>query len=146
MISLLSRLVRPRSRRRSDHLRFTVYTRDGRLHLTELGEVQSVGGLPIVDPGGAPISVDPAAGPTFDALYRERHVPLVQAVPGLERFTLTRPRGGDGTPYLVAELWFADLAAMKAGLGSPQMAAAGADADTYDVARWAMFTGEVEEL
>ncbi len=29
MISLLSRLVRPRSRRKADHLRFTVYTRDG---------------------------------------------------------------------------------------------------------------------
>ncbi len=29
MISLLSRLVRPRSRRRADHLRFTVYTREG---------------------------------------------------------------------------------------------------------------------
>ena len=29
MISLLSRLIRPRSRRRADHLRFTVYTREG---------------------------------------------------------------------------------------------------------------------
>ncbi len=29
MISLLSRLVRPRSRRKADHLRFTVYTRGG---------------------------------------------------------------------------------------------------------------------
>ena len=29
MISLLSRLVRPRSRRRADHLRFTVYSREG---------------------------------------------------------------------------------------------------------------------
>ena len=29
MISILSRLVRPRSRRRADHLRFTVYTREG---------------------------------------------------------------------------------------------------------------------
>ena len=29
MISLLSRLVRPQSRRRADHLRFTVYTREG---------------------------------------------------------------------------------------------------------------------
>ena len=29
MISLLSRLVRPRLRRRADHLRFTVYTREG---------------------------------------------------------------------------------------------------------------------
>lgn len=89
---------------------------------------------------------DPTDGPSFEALYRERHVPLVKAVPGRERFTLTRPRGGDGTPYLVAELWFADLGAMKAGLGSPEMAAAGADADAYDVAHRTMFTGEVEDL
>ena len=89
---------------------------------------------------------DPADGPSFEASYRERHVPLVQAVPGLERFTLTRPRGGDGTPYLVAELWFADLAVLEAGLGSPEMAAAGADAETYDVARRTMFSGAVEEV
>ena len=89
---------------------------------------------------------DPADGPTFEATYRERHVPLVKAVPRLEHFTLTRPRGGEGTPYLVAELWFADLEAMKAGLGSPEMAAAGADAEDYDVARWTMFSGAVEDV
>jgi uncharacterized protein (TIGR02118 family) len=89
---------------------------------------------------------DPADGPAFEASYRERHVPLVKAVPGLDRFTLTRPRGGAGSPYLVAELWFAHAEALKAGLSSPQMAAAGADAETYDVARWAMYTGAVEEI
>jgi uncharacterized protein (TIGR02118 family) len=89
---------------------------------------------------------DPADGPSFEAAYRERHVPLVKAVPGLERFTLSRPRGGDGTPYLVADLWFADLDALKAAQGSPEMAAAGADAETYDVARRAMFSAAVEEV
>ncbi|WP_134738080.1 EthD family reductase [Nocardioides sp. 503] len=88
---------------------------------------------------------DPADGDAFLAAYRERHVPLVQAIPGLERFTLTTPRG-DGAPYLVAELWFADRDAMKAGLSSPQNDAAAADAETYDVARKVMFTGEVEEI
>jgi uncharacterized protein (TIGR02118 family) len=89
---------------------------------------------------------DPADGAAFESAYRERHVPLVQAVPGLARFTLTRPRGGEDAPYLVAELWFDDLDAMRAGLGSPEMAAAGADAETYDVARRTMFTGAVEEI
>ena len=34
---------------------------------------------------------DPADGDDFEAAYRERHVPLVQAVPGLERFTISLP-------------------------------------------------------
>ena len=89
---------------------------------------------------------DPADGPSFEAEYRERHVPLVRAVPGLERFTLTRPQGGDGTPYLVADLWFTDDAVLKAALGSPEMAAAGADAETYDVAHRTMFSGAVDEV
>jgi uncharacterized protein (TIGR02118 family) len=89
---------------------------------------------------------DPADGPSFEAAYRERHVPLVKAVPGLDRLTVTRTRGDEGAPYLVAELWFADLDAMRAGLGSPEMAAARADADTYDVARRTTFSGAVEKV
>lgn len=88
----------------------------------------------------------PADGPAFEAAYRERHVPLARRVPGLERFCLSLPRGDEGTPHLVAELWFADRAALKAGLTSPEMAAAAADAETYDVARRVTFTGVVEEL
>jgi uncharacterized protein (TIGR02118 family) len=88
---------------------------------------------------------EPADGPAFEAAYRERHVPLVQAVPGLERFTLSLPRD-EGAPYLVAELWFADADALKAAFGSAEMAAAGADAETYDVARRAMFSAAVEEV
>lgn len=41
----------------------TVYTRDGRMHMTDLGELQSVNGYPVLDPGGAPIILDPSAGP-----------------------------------------------------------------------------------
>jgi flagellar basal-body rod protein FlgF len=41
----------------------TVYTRDGRMHMTDLGELQSVNGYPVLDPGGAPIILDPTAGP-----------------------------------------------------------------------------------
>jgi flagellar basal-body rod protein FlgF len=41
----------------------TVYSRDGRLHLTALGELQSVAGYPVLDVGGGPITIDPSAGP-----------------------------------------------------------------------------------
>ena len=91
------------------------------------------------------------AGPTdpdaFDAHYREVHVPLALAVPGLVRFTQSRPRGlGGDAPYLVAELWFDDADALKAALKSSEMAAAAADAQGFDVASTTMFTGEVVEV
>jgi uncharacterized protein (TIGR02118 family) len=89
---------------------------------------------------------DPADGPAFEAGYRERHVPLVKAVPGLERFTVSLPRGDEGTPFLVAELWFADAEAMQASFGTAEMSAAGADAETYDVGRRAFYSGDVEDL
>jgi flagellar basal-body rod protein FlgF len=43
----------------------TIYTRDGRMHMTDRGELQSVNGYPVLDPGGSPITLDPAAGPVM---------------------------------------------------------------------------------
>ncbi|AXK81750.1 flagellar basal-body rod protein FlgF [Pseudolabrys taiwanensis] len=40
-----------------------VYTRDGRMKINLNGELQNVNGFPIADAGGAPIIVDPDAGP-----------------------------------------------------------------------------------
>lgn len=39
------------------------YTRDGRLQMTEAGDLVSVDGKPILDGGGAPIALDPTGGP-----------------------------------------------------------------------------------
>ena len=89
--------------------------------------------------------VGPADPDAFLEAYRARHVPLVQAVPGLARFTLSRPRGA-GAPALVAELWFADAETMAAALRSPEMAATAADAETYDVEQRVTFTGAVEDV
>jgi uncharacterized protein (TIGR02118 family) len=88
---------------------------------------------------------DPADGDDFEAAYRERHVPLVQAVPGLERFTISLPHG-DGAPYLVAELWFADGDALSTARTSAEMAAVRADSATHDVARRVIFDGSVEDV
>jgi flagellar basal-body rod protein FlgF len=41
----------------------TVYTRDGRLNMTEAGELRTVDGHPVLDTGGAPIVLDPQGGP-----------------------------------------------------------------------------------
>src|SRR5882762_6100362 len=38
------------------------YTRDGRLRLLETGTLQNVDGHPVLDAGGTPIVLDPAAG------------------------------------------------------------------------------------
>jgi uncharacterized protein (TIGR02118 family) len=88
---------------------------------------------------------DPADGDDFETAYRERHVPLVQAVPGLERFTISLPHA-DGAPYLVAELWFADGDALSTARTSAEMAAVRADSATYDVARRVIFDGSVEDV
>jgi flagellar basal-body rod protein FlgF len=40
-----------------------VYTRDGRMQVLPGGELVSLNGHPILDAGGAPLTVDPAAGP-----------------------------------------------------------------------------------
>lgn len=37
-------------------------TRDGRFSITENGELVNINGYPVLDPGGAPIQLDPAAG------------------------------------------------------------------------------------
>ena len=72
----------------------------------------------------------PADAAGFDAHYRDVHVPLASKLPGLRRFTLSRPRalGPGDAPYLVAELWFDDADAMKAALKSAEMAETAADA------------------
>jgi len=41
----------------------TVYTRDGRMQISNTGELQTVNGYPVLDAGGTPILVDPDAGP-----------------------------------------------------------------------------------
>jgi len=87
--------------------------------------------------------VTPADAEAFESQYAEEHVPLVKAIPGLARFTLSHPRAmGGEAPYLVAEMWFADADALKAALRSPEMAAAGKHAAGLGVAT-TMFSGEV---
>jgi uncharacterized protein (TIGR02118 family) len=88
---------------------------------------------------------DPADRDGFETAYRERHVPLVRAVRALERFTISFPHG-DGAPYLVAELWFADADALSTAGTSAEMAAVRADSATYDVARRVVFAGSVEDV
>ena len=83
----------------------------------------------------------------FEQHYRDVHVPLAAKIPGLRRFTLSYPRGlGTASPQAVAEMWFDDAGALTAALKSPEMASAGADAQTFALQETRMFSGEVIEL
>lgn len=71
---------------------------------------------------------DPAA---FEAYYAATHLPLVDKVAGIDRAVLIRglpgPDGAKPAYYRVAQLFFADAAAMAASLGSPEGQAAVGD-------------------
>jgi len=88
---------------------------------------------------------DPVDGDDFETAYRERHLPLVHALPGLQRFTISLPHT-DGAPYLVAELWFANGDALSAARASAEMAPVRADSASYDVARRLIFDASVEDV
>lgn len=65
----------------------------------------------------------------FEQHYANVHLPLARVIPGLRRLVTSHPTALRGdSPYLVVELWFEDESAYSAALGSPEMAAASADA------------------
>lgn len=86
---------------------------------------------------------DPAA---FDEAYFKTHVPLVEKLPGLQKFVVTRfsrTLMGDGY-YLMAEMHFADEAALKAAMKSPENAAAGQNLEGFASGLYTlMFADEV---
>jgi len=71
---------------------------------------------------------DPAG---FDEHYLGVHMPLVHKIPGVQRAETGKVAaaldGGEQTYYRVAELYFADQAAMDAAFGSPEGAATAQD-------------------
>jgi uncharacterized protein (TIGR02118 family) len=79
---------------------------------------------------------NPPANPAaFDRYYRETHIPIAKSIPGLRSVHISSapPRGMAGNPiHLVAELNFDSLAAIDAGLASPQ-----GQATTGDLANFA---------
>jgi uncharacterized protein (TIGR02118 family) len=67
----------------------------------------------------------------FDQHYRSVHAPLVQKIPGLQRWESARvvaaADGGELTYARVVELYFADQAALSAAIASPEGQATAAD-------------------
>ncbi len=73
----------------------------------------------------------PANAAAFDDYYYSTHVPIAKKVTGLRRYDVSSgpvaSAQGDSPYHLVALLEFDSLAAIKAGLNSPEGRAAGAD-------------------
>jgi uncharacterized protein (TIGR02118 family) len=68
---------------------------------------------------------------SFDAHYLGVHGPLVEKIPGLQRWESARfvaaPDGGEQTYHRVAELYFSDGAALEAALATEQGQATAGD-------------------
>jgi uncharacterized protein (TIGR02118 family) len=92
----------------------------------------------------------PADAEAFDKHYEEVHAPLAQKVPGLKRFTISRPapdaEGNKPAFHLVAVLEFEDEAAFGAGMSGPEGAAAVADLENFAGAGVTMLTGSSKQV
>lgn len=93
----------------------------------------------------------PGEPEAFEHNYRNGHLPLILKTPGLERvevFPVRRSLRGDPASYLMAVLTFTDDDAMRAGMRSPEWAAAGENLASFGGVEIAtMFTvGEPEIL
>jgi uncharacterized protein (TIGR02118 family) len=73
----------------------------------------------------------PDDGDAFDEHYLGVHGPLVDKIPGLQKWEGARfvaaADGGEQTYHRTAELYFADQAALEAALGSDEGKATAAD-------------------
>ena len=89
---------------------------------------------------------DPEA---FDRHYFGTHMPLVNAVPGLERTETgkigTALDGGEKTYYRVTELYFADRAAMQAAFASGEAQAMATDYQEIAPPGTRMFVASVDD-
>jgi uncharacterized protein (TIGR02118 family) len=73
----------------------------------------------------------PADPEGFDRHYREVHIPLASALPGLRRYTIGRDVSGirgEAPHYLVVELDWDTMDALRAAFASPEGRDTAADA------------------
>jgi uncharacterized protein (TIGR02118 family) len=76
----------------------------------------------------------PADTAAFDKAYFQTHLPLVNKIPNLRRFEISRVTGaprGEPEYYMIAEMYFDQRAAMDAAMGSPENAEAGKNLMTF---------------
>ncbi len=84
----------------------------------------------------------------FDQHYFQTHLPLASKIPGLQRTEVARIIGspaGESEYYLLAEMYFEDMDALKAGMSSPEGKAAGKDVMGFAKDLVYMMFADVEE-
>ena len=90
---------------------------------------------------------DPAA---FDKYYFDTHVPLAKTIPGLLGYEVTRGdvmgMAGKHGAYLVAILTFESMAAIGAGMASPQGQATAADLANFASAGVDVMMGDTQTV
>jgi uncharacterized protein (TIGR02118 family) len=90
----------------------------------------------------------PADIAAFEEHYHNIHMPLAEKIPGLKRVELSKFTGapmGESEYYMMAELYFDNMDALKAGMSSPEGRASGKDVMTFAKDIVTMMFSEVEE-
>ena len=77
----------------------------------------------------------PEDAAAFDRHYFDTHVPIAKKIPGLRKYEISQgpvvtPTGPSGF-YLIATLYFDDMAAIQGAFASPEGQAAAADVQTF---------------
>jgi uncharacterized protein (TIGR02118 family) len=77
----------------------------------------------------------PQDASAFDRYYFEKHVPIAKKIPGLRKYEVSRGAvaspAGASSYHLVAILQFDDVAAIQAGVASPEGQAAVGDLQNF---------------
>lgn len=85
---------------------------------------------------------------TFEEYYANTHMPLVCKIKEIEKAETTKfldePDGSKAAYYRMAELWFADIDALQAGMGSPEGQATAGDLPNFAMGGFTILTGSVQ--
>ena len=76
----------------------------------------------------------PEDSQAFDDHYFNTHMPLANKMPGLKKVEISKALGapgGEAEYYLMAELYFEDMEALKAAMSSPEGKAAAKDVMSF---------------
>jgi uncharacterized protein (TIGR02118 family) len=92
----------------------------------------------------------PADPAEFDRYYRDRHMPLVQGIPGVRNIRygkVLRTADGSSAPYyVVSDVYFDDLDALEGAFGSPEMGEAIGDVPNFATGGVTILLCEYEDL
>lgn len=90
----------------------------------------------------------PQDSAAFDAYYEAKHAPLALTIPGLKGFTTHKPvalNPEEKSPYyLIADLYFENMAALQAALQSSEGHATAGDVQNFATGGVTLVAGEVQ--